>query len=404
MPAQGINKRLSYKKQTGLGAAASGSGGQIVPRETGSFNLSKETFESNQIESIQQSRGATYGTSKVDGSLSSIMLANGHAALLASLMRKDLAATSAITGLSLTIAGSGPFTLTRSAGDFLTGGIKIGDVVRITAGTYTGTARDINLLVTGVTSTVLTVVVPNGSSLSAQGPVASSTVTVIGKKSIVPTTGHTNDYYTFEEWFSDVSSGRSRTYTDVQPAMADISLPATGNSKIDLAFVGLGRTKGTSQVLTSPAAEPTTTLLSTSNAYILINGSRSTVGTSLSLKIDGKATHGEANIGSRTISEIVRGDVAVSGTFTAVHDAETTSDLFANETAISIIAVLFADGSATSEFVSFVMPRVKLMGDGIDDGKKQLVATYPFIAEYNTAGGTSLANDATIISMQDSAA
>lgn len=398
--AQGINKIVAYKKQTGLGAAASGSGGQKVPRETASFNLMKDTFESNQIESTQQSRGATYGVGKTNGSLSSIVMADGHADLLASLLRKDMAATSAITGLSLTIAGAGPYTLTRAAGDFLTGGIKIGDVVRITAGTYTGTARDINLLVTGVTATVLTVVVPNGSALSAQGPVASSTVTVIGKKSIVPVTGHTNDYYTFEEWYDDID--KSRTYTDVQVSSADITLPATGNSKIDLSFVGLGRSKGTSQVLTSPAAEPTSALLSTSNGYVLLAGTRTVVGTSFSLKIDGQVSHGEANIGSRTIADVYRGDIKVSGSVSLVHDAETTSDLFANETALSIIAVVFADNSATSEFVSFVIPRAKLMGDAVDDGKKQLVGTYPFIAEYNGTGGAALASDATIISIQDS--
>jgi hypothetical protein len=50
-------------------------------------------------------------------------------------------------------------------------------MVRITAGTYTGVARDINLLVTGVTATILTVLVPNGKTLSAQGPIATSTIT-----------------------------------------------------------------------------------------------------------------------------------------------------------------------------------------------------------------------------------
>lgn len=398
--AQGINKRVAWKKQTGLGVPASGSGGQSVPRETASFNLSKDTFTSNQIETHQQSRGATYGVGKVDGSLSSIILADGHADIMASLLRKDMTATSAITGLSLTIAGSGPYTLTRAAGDFLTGGVKIGDVLRITAGTYTGTARDINLIATNVTATVVTVIVANGSTLTAQGPVASSTVTVIGKKSIVPTTGHTNDYYSFEEWYDDLDL--SRLYTDVQPAMADISIPATGNTKLDISFVGLGRTKSGTQVLTSPTAEPSTALLSSSNAVVLINGSKSIVGTSVSIKIDGGVSHGEANVGSRSIADLFRGDIAVSGSITAVHDSETTSNLFVNETAVPLAVVLFADNSATSEFVSFVIPRAKIMGDGIDDGKKQLVSTYPFTAEYNSAGGAALANDATIISMQDS--
>ena len=399
---QGQLKKLSYKKQTGLGSAASGSGGQYLRRETAAFNLMKDKFNSNEIVTHQQYTGDTYGVSKTSGTLSGVISPATYKDFLASLVRADFATVTAITGLSLTIAGSGPWTITRSAGDFLTGGIKIGHVVRITAGTYTGTARDINLLVTGVTSTVLTVVVPNGSSLTAQGPIASSTVTVVGKTTKVPTTGHTNDYYTIEEWYT--GNSKSRLYTDMQVASASIQVPATGIATISMPFVGLGRTKGNSQVLTSPTAETTTTILSASNAYILINGTRSTVATSLSLTIDGKVTHGEPVIGSRTLSDVVRGEVNVSGTVTVQYDAETISDLFVNETAVSIICVLFADGSATSDFISFVIPRAKFFGDDIDDGKKQLVMTLPFTAELNASGGAALASDQTTIGMQDSQA
>lgn len=399
---QGQLKKLSYKKQTGLGSAASGSGGQYLRRETAAFNLMKDKFNSNEIVTHQQYTGDTYGVSKTSGTLSGVISPATYAAFFGSLLRADFATVTAITGISLTIAGSGPYTLTRATGDFLTGGIKIGHVVRITAGTYTGTARDINLIVTGVTATVLTVVVPSGATLTAQGPVATSTVSVIGKTTKVPTTGHTNDYYTLEEWYP--GNSRSRLYTDMQPASAAVQVPATGNATISMPFVGLGRTKGGSQVLTSPTAENTNTILSASNAYILINGARTTVATSMSLTIDGKVTHGEPVIGSRTLSDVVRGEVNVSGTVTVQYDAETISDLFVNETAVSIICVLFADGSATSDFISFVIPRAKFFGDDIDDGKKQLVMTLPFTAELNASGGAALASDQTTIGMQDSQA
>ena len=399
---QGQLKKLAYKKQAGLGSAASGASGQYLRRETAAFNLMKDKFNSNEIVTHQQYTGDTYGVSKASGTLSGVISPATYKDFLASLVRADFATVTAITSVSLTIAGSGPYTLTRATGDFLTGGIKIGHVVRITAGTYTGTARDINLLVTGVTATVLTVVVPNGSTLTAQGPIASSTVTVTGKTTKVPTTGHTNDYYTLEEWYS--TNSKSRLYTDMQVASAAISIPATGNSTISLPFVGLGRTKGGSQVLTSPTTETTSTILSAANAYILVNGTRTTVATSMSLTIDGKVTHGEPVIGSRTLSDVVRGEVMVSGTVTVQYDAETISDLFVNETAVSIICVLFADGTATSEFISFVIPRAKFFGDDIDDGKKQLVMTLPFTAELNSSGGAALANDQTTIGIQDSAA
>lgn len=400
--AQGIFGQLIYKKQSAKGTAASGSGGQILRRETATFQLNKDTFEADEIVSHQQDTGVAYGVGKVDGSINGVLSPGTYSALAGSLLRSDFAAVSAITGLSLTIAGSGPYTLTRATGDFLTGGIKIGDIVRITAGTYTGTARDINLLVTGVTSTVLTVAVVNGSSLTAQGPVASSTVTVIGKKSKVPTTGHTNDYYTFERWQSDVS--RSRTYTDCQIAKIDLGLPSTGNATVQIGVIGLGETKGASQVLTSPTSETSTAILAAVNGYLLIGGNKVVSCTSMSVSIDGQVQHGEAVVGSKVVTDVIRGDVKVTGSFTVIFEDETLSNYFTNESAIQIVAVITADASATSDFVTINMSRVKVTSDAADDGKKQIIRTYNFVAEINGSGGASLANDQTIVTIQDSAA
>lgn len=400
-PGQGLYKTLAYKKQTALGTAASGSGGQKLRRTSATFKKMKDSFASDEIVSHQQYTGDSYGPGKTEGQINGEMSPATYAALLGSLLRNDFAAVSAISSLSLTIAGSGPFTITRGSGSWLTDGVKVGMVGRITAGTYTGTARDINLLITGVTATVLTVLVPNGSTLTAQGPVASSTFAVTGKKAAPPASSHTNDYYTFEEWSSDLT--RSRTWVDTQIASADVSIPATGNATIQIAALGLSRAKGASQVLTSPTAETTTSILSANNAMILVNGTRTLVGTSLSLKIDGQLAHGEPVIGSNSLSDIVKGDVKVSGTITVQYDSETISDLFDNETAISIIAVLFDGTTATAPFVGFTIPRVKLFSDDNDDGKKQIVQTINFTAEYNGAsGGSGTSSDAGIILIQDS--
>jgi hypothetical protein len=398
--AQGIYKTLAYKKQTALGSAASGSGGQLLRRETATFNKMKDTFTSDEINSHQQYVGDTYGVGKVQGQINGLVSPDAYSDLLASLCRKDMTATAAITGASITVAGSGPYTVTRASGSYLTDGIKIGDVVRLTAGSFAAANLNKNLLVTGVTALVLTVLVPNGSTLTAEGPIASATVTVIGKKSVVPSSGHTNDYYTFEEWHDDLDL--SRVYEDVQIASADLAIPATGNATIQLAALGLSRSKGASQVLTSPTAETTGSILTAANAMILINGSRTLVGTSAAIKIDGQMQHGDPVIGSNSLSDIVKGDVKVSGTVTHQYDAETISDLFDDETPVAIIVVLFDGTAADADFVGFTIPRAKFMGDDIDDGKKQLVMTLPFTAERNGAGGAAVANDTGIISIQDS--
>jgi hypothetical protein len=400
--AQGLYKTISYKKQSALGTPATGAGATYLRRETAQLNKMTDTFDANEIVTHQQDTGVAFGISKTQGELSDVLSAGSFAPWFGSLNRRDMTAGIAITGLSITIAGSGPFTLTRSAGSNLTDGFKIGDVVRITAGTYTGIARDVNCLVTGVTALVLTVIVANGKVLGAQGPITSSTITVIGKKSVTQSTGQTNDYYSVEEWLSDIS--KSRLYSDVQIAAADISIPATGFASVKFTLLGLLRSKASSQQQTSPTAAPTTAILAAGNAKVILVGTQTLVGTSLSLKLDGGLTHGEPVIGSSSIADIVKGDIKVSGTVTNLKADEVYSDFFDAQSAGSIIAVLFADTSDTSDFIGFTVARAKLTKDEIDDGKKQIVSTHDFVGEYNSAGGAAIANDTGIIAIQDSAA
>lgn len=82
--------------------------------------------------------------------------------------------------LTLTIAGAGPYTLTRSAGSFITDGFKVGDMVMLPTvflggGGYNPgiNANNINkrLQITVLTATVMTVGVVDGGTLTAEGPI-----------------------------------------------------------------------------------------------------------------------------------------------------------------------------------------------------------------------------------------
>lgn len=403
--ASGINKTIAYKKQTALGTTATGSGGQLIRRETATFNQTKDTYENNEIVSHQQSTGATHGIARSAGTINGLLSGSSYSALMGSLLRKDFVATSALTGLSLTIAASGSnYTITRATGDFLTGGIKIGDVIQITAGSVNANNLNKNLVVVGVTATVLTVNVLNsGSTMTAEGPIASCTITVPGKKAWVPTTGHTNDYYTFEEWYSDAV--RSHVYPDLQIGMLDVAVPATGNVTAAFGLVGLGaKTESGTQSLTSPTAATTTNVMSSVAGAVYVGGVRYTNITSFSLKIDGQVNPGEAVVGSNTVGDVYRGRVKVSGSFSFVYDADTLGANFLDETATSLIAVLADARTAAANTVAFVLPRVKFFSNDADDGEKQIVRTINFTAEINGSGGASLASHQTIVSIQDSQA
>lgn len=402
--AQGISKQVAYKVQANLGAVESGSGGQLLRRVSAAFNVANDVYENNEIASHQQSTGSTHGVGKSSASLQGLASASTYKDFQAALLRKALAATSAIGSLSLTIAASSPnYTITRGSGDFLTGGIKVGDVIRLTGASLDANNVGKNIVVISVTDTVITGNVVNGETLTAEGPIASCTVTVTGKKTWVPTSGHTNLYYTFEEYFADLT--RSHVYPDVQVSSLEVSMPATGNVGMNMNFIGLGDVdRSGSQVLTSPTAETSTAVLTAVSGRIYINGVKQPGVTSMTISIDGGVTHGEAVSGNPNIPDTQKGRIKVSGTFTALYESDTLAAFRDNKTTTNIIMVLAEDDSDDADIVTVVLPEVKLFSADADDGEKQIVRSYSFTAQKCSTGGASLANHATIVSIQDTTA
>lgn len=401
--AQGINKIVTFYKQTGLGVPRSGSGGQKMRRETSMGKLAVANYENNEIVSHQQSTGAAHGARSASFTLNGLLSPNSYSTLFASLLRKAFAATTPSTGMSITIAGTlGAYTITRAAGSWLTDGVKIGDIGRLSVGTFHANNINKNVLILGLTTTVMTVKTLNNTVMNAEGPIASGTFTVIGKKCIAPTTGHTAEYWTIEEWQSDIA--QSELFTDAVMGSADIGLPSTGNTTLAFNLAALNRTTGGAQILTTPTAETTTQVLAGIQGAVIMNGAAVANVTGAQIKIDCGAAPMGSVLGSNFSPDVQRGRIKVSGQLTAYYQDGVLPGLFDAATKINVIIVNAADSTATSEFVSFVMTAVTLDGDDKDDGEKGIVRTYPFTAEINALGGPALANDQTIISIQDSLA
>ncbi|CAB4194521.1 hypothetical protein UFOVP1254_101 [uncultured Caudovirales phage] len=403
--AQGINKLTVYKAQSALGVPATGAGGKVLRRKTSVASKKRATYENDEIVQHQQSTGVNLGTSSSDWNFDGLLSPGTYSDFMASMLRKAFVATAAITGISMTIAGTAAaWTLTRGAGDYLAGGVKIGDVVRITAGTYANAVnRDNNILVTGVTALVLTGVTLNGSLLIAEGPIATSTVTVVGKKTIAPLTAHTDILFTIEEWYADLS--KSELFPDLRIGSVDIGLPASGNATVKLASQGLGvRTNGIAQVLTSPAAATTSPVLTSVRGLLRVGGAATTVVTGVTFSIKTNLTVEGPIVGSDFAPDMARGRIMVSGQITGLFDSTTLRDLFDAETVTSLAIVMAADSANAAEFVCFSMSALKFTGTDPDDGEKAIIRTYPFTAQINANGGASLANDQTILSIQDSLA
>lgn len=400
--AQGIAKITTWKRQAALGTAASGTGGTAYRRRTSVFSKPIDTFENDEIVSHQMSTGVGIGGSKPMGKVDGLLSPGAYSDWFSALVRRDFTSVTAMASVSLTIAGSGPtYTVTRASGSFLTDGVKVGHVVRLSVGALNAANISKNLLVIGLTGTVLTVKPVNAVALVAEGPVTGCTVTVIGKVTYVPTTSHTSIYYTFEEWMSSVPA--SETYTDAMIAKADVTIQASGNASVSFDIPALARVRGTSQVLTSPGAAAGNDVVTGAMGVLTVNGSVIGSVTGVQFSIDGKTQHADLVLGSTVSDDHQRGRVTVTGSFTAKFDSTALQAIFDAGSTTSLVCVVAEDLTATADFISFAFPTIKLTSDAPDDGEKQIVRTYSFTAQYNSAGGAGIATEQTIVQIQDSA-
>lgn len=401
--ARGTAKIVSYKKESSWGTLAGNTSGKQLRRVTADFNLEKETYESGEIRTDRQVADFRHGVRSAAGSLNGELSSKTYSDFMQSLVAKDFAAVSAITGLSITIAaGTAPaWVLTRATGSWLSDGILVGQVVRLTAGTFNATNLNKNGLVTAVTALGLTVVPMNGVAFVVQGTaVTGATLAVIGKVTSVPATGHTDDSYTIEEWYSDIA--QSEVYTGMKVGSMAVQLPASGLATVDFSFMGKDLTQtGTSQYFTSPTAQGTDGIYAAVNGVMLVGGLPVALVTSADFTVE-RAMENATAVGSNSVAEIFSGRIRVSGNLSVYFQDAVFRDYFNSETPVSLVMALTEDNTAASDFISFTLPKVKLGSFTKADAELGLTASASFTALLNDVTGTGLAT--TTVMIQDSQA
>ena len=136
---------------------------------------------------------------------------------------------------STTIAAvAATYTVTRTTGSYLTDGLRVGNVIRLTGFNANNNAK--NLLVITLTATVATVIVLNGAALTPETVASAGTYAATGKTTYAPSIGHTDDSYTIEQFYSDISQSEVTTGNKVNTM--GLALPATGLVTADFGFMG----------------------------------------------------------------------------------------------------------------------------------------------------------------------
>lgn len=366
--ASQIQRKVFIGKQSALGTiAGTGDGKTYNYRDGGlSGGLTKDSFESNTIRTDQQRQNASHGTRSVTKTIDQEFQIGGHTALLEGALRSAFA-TGATTGAVTTIGINGSTrTISRSSGSFVTDGFKVGDIVRATGFAASGNNNK-NYRLATVSALSMTYVADAWiGTVTTESAGATVTLAVPGKKLSVPSTGHTNDYFTIEEWNDDID--QSEVDTDCKISSMAISIPANGNATINFGFLGRNATYATSQYFVSPTAAPTGEILAGPTGLLSYDSVDSVVLTSLDLNLDSGAEI-KSVVGSNLSPDVFTGSVVVSGSMSALFEDSAILGDFNNEAEAPLFVYLFENGNADSDFVIVKLPNIKInSADKSSDG------------------------------------
>jgi len=383
--------KVIRKKETTFGTLAGATGAREFRKVSDSIALKKSKIESASIQTNAQRPMARHGGRTVDGNIGVELALGLIDSELASVVRRDWTVVTPLTGLTVTASAAAPHFV-RSAGSWITDGLALGMLVKF-SGFTAGAASNNGKLYTiiALTATGMTV----AESVVAAASAASIGLTVPGKITYIPETGHTNDSYTIEKWYSAV--GESYRFTGQRVASINIGLAADDKVSAEIAYMGQDRKKDVAQYFTSPAAPGGGDMLVTPSGLAVINGVATKVCTNFSCDINGNASVGKV-VGSNVTPDVFMDMIDVTGQISVYYENGVMDDYFDQEQTISLINRL--DEGIGGAFV-IAMPYVKVFGGG-ESGDKEIIRQYDYTAGPNAAGtgagrSTILLQDTTLV-------
>jgi hypothetical protein len=385
MSSQGINKQVAWKKEASWGTKATASDAKSARRVTASFQLEKDTYQSNEINLSQQIKDFRHGTRRATGSLSGELSGGAYTDLIAAALRKDFIDGPSVGPVATIGVNAVASAFERSAGSWITDGFRVGMVVRSSG--FATAGNNGLFVVSGVTATDLTVVAFDATSpLVNEAETATVTVAAPGEYSFIPnsTSGRTDDSFTIEEWYPDTTI--SRTFLGMQVDTMAMNIAPNSMVTVDFGFLGKdAEPSTTSQYFTNPAAQPNEQIYSGPDGVLIIDGVANRLTTSLSVSLANGIVQ-EAVIGSTAIGAKARGKSNVTGSLTSIFANRDYLNIFDGETEVDVTYALRTADRTEAFAVHF--PRVKLGSGTTDDGEKVIILSSDYQALERIDGST----------------
>lgn len=387
---------IAYKKEVTFGALPTNdSSAKQLRRTRFGLGLTKDAIKSTELRRDFQRPASRHAMRRAGGDIEGELSLGTYAAFIGSGLRRDFAAVTSLAALINVTATVGAPQFVRATGSWITDGLRVGMTVRMAGWTTTGVANNAkNFTIIALTATQMTV----AEAVAAKAAGDSVVVSIPGKCTYIPLTGHTNDSYAFEQWAPDAA--QSRRFLGQRVGGLKFSSPANDKAMFTATLVGQDRTTAATQYFTSASAAGTAQMQTGLLGSIYINGVAVGVLTSWDLT----TTNGLDTVpvsGSPLTPDVFQGPIDVSGSFSVLWQDATMDGYFDNETEVPILLQLRDSTAAACDFLNLVLPANKISGGDAPDAEKAIVQSFSFTAR---VGDGSNGYEATTLFVQDSLA
>lgn len=359
------NGYVAYKVQSGLGSQASGSSARVLRTTGGGYGkLTKAAVESNEIRQDGMRTRGRHGVQHTAGDYStelSLGLCDDifEALVRGTLSSADVAITEATA--SLTSITTTTNTIVAGGGSWITAGVRVGDVWRLTGHT-TAANNGKNLPILGVTASTITV--PTGSLTLNATPDTAFTLTKAGRTLINPAAGSLVErYFTIEEAELDIDG--TELFTDCKWGAGKLSMQPNGEVGFDPSWMGTGQfaTKtGASAPFFSAPSTSTGIPMAVSDATLYANGTAIVGLTAFDLTFDNHLSAPDTfgSPASNYAPDVFSGQMGVQLNLSMLRaDLNAVADFIA-ETQWSLHVLMTENEAEPKDFVSLYVPNFTL--------------------------------------------
>lgn len=215
----------------------------------------------------------------------------------------------------------------------------------------------------------------------AKKPIITKTADGTGEKNgkilIVPQTNHTSDSFTLEDVFRDINV--SRQYIGCRVSKISVDVQPNGIASIVVSFLGQRGEESTAAYFTNPTNLAQSGKLAGVKGVLQVN--KRPVGLVTAFKIDiDLGASSEPVLGAKFAPDVFIGTIAVSGSFTMYFQDKTMIDAVRNGTDLSLALRMDAEEATGSDYLTFILPGVKVTSNELDDGAKNIMQTLNFDA------------------------